>query len=89
MDLIKLLLVLIGIVALLVVGYWLIGLIFGIFWLLVYAAVIGLVGYGGYKLLFGGKRSRNELEDGDPYGLSEFDRSNRELEEIRRKFLTK
>ncbi|HNQ16293.1 MAG TPA: hypothetical protein PKM58_12055 [Pyrinomonadaceae bacterium] len=88
MDLIKLLLILIGIVALLVVGYWLIGLIFGIFWLLVYAAVIGLVGYGGYKLLFGSGK-RNELDDGDPFALDEFDRSNRELEEIRRKFLTK
>jgi hypothetical protein len=89
MDIIKLILLVVGILALFVVGYWLIGFIFGLFWLLVYAGIIGLVGYGGYKLLFGRSSNDHSLEDKTPISIAEFEGTDRALEEYRRKYLTK
>ncbi|MBK7707119.1 MAG: hypothetical protein IPN69_10360 [Acidobacteria bacterium] len=89
MDIIKLILLVIGILAVLVVGYWLVGIIFGLFWLLVYAGVIGLVGYGGYKLLFGNSSSGRSLEEKSPITIAEFEGSDRALEEYRQKYLPK
>ena len=89
MDIIKLILLIIGVLAVLLIGYWLIGVIFGLFWLLVYAGVIGLVGYGGYKLFFDRSKGAHELEDRMPIGISEFDQNDRALEEYRRKYLPK
>ncbi len=89
MDLIKLILLVIGVLALLLIGYWLVGIIFGLFWLLVYAGVIGLVGYGGYKLFFGRGSAERSLEDKTPISIAEFDSSDRALEEYRRKMLSK
>ena len=89
MDIIKLILLIIGVLAVLLIGYWLIGVIFGLFWLLVYAGVIGLVGYGGYKLFFDRSKGAHELEDRMPFGISEYDQNDRALEEYRRKYLPK
>ncbi len=52
MDFIKIILIAIGLIVLLVAGYWLIGVVYGLFWLLLYAGIIGAIGYGGYKLFF-------------------------------------
>jgi hypothetical protein len=89
MDIIKAILIVVGILALLVVGYWVVGLIFGIFWLLVYAAIIGLIGYGGYRLLFGRSASERALGDNATIAIGDFEGDDRALEEIRRKLLEK
>lgn len=89
MDFIKMILVIVGIAALLLVGYWAIGFIFGIFWLLVYAGIIGLVGYGGYKLFFEKRSERRSLDDKTPVTIAEFEGADRALEEYRSKYLPK
>ena len=52
MDFLKIVLIIIGLLAVVVLGYWFLGVIAGLFWLLLYAGIIGVIGYGGYKLFF-------------------------------------
>jgi hypothetical protein len=87
MDLIKWILVAIGLLAVVVIGYWVIGIISGLFWLAVYAGIIGLIGYGGYRLFFGGAAETKELEEGRPIAISEIENTDRALEEYRQKYL--
>jgi hypothetical protein len=89
MDIIKLILAAVGLLAVIVIGYWLIGVIFSLFWLFVYLGIIGLVGYGGYKLFFGPDPKEKALEDKMPISIAEMQGSERALEEYRRKYLPK
>lgn len=87
MDLIKWILVAIGLLAVVVIGYWLIGIISGLFWLAVYVGIIGLVGYGGYRLFFDRGSETRELEEKTPIAISEIENTDRALEEYRQKYL--
>jgi membrane protein required for beta-lactamase induction len=89
MDIIKIILIAVGLVALLLIGYWLIGIVYGLFWLLIYAGIIGVIGYGGYKLFFEKEKAKPELEDKTPIGIAEMQNTDRALEEYKRKYLPK
>ena len=89
MDIIKLILIAVGLLAVVVIGYWLIGIIYGLFWLLLYAGIIGAIGYGGYKLFFEKEKTEKQLEEKTPIGIADIKNSDRALEEYRRKYLTK
>lgn len=89
MDFIKIILIAIGLIVLLVAGYWLIGVVYGLFWLLLYAGIIGAIGYGGYKLFFEKEKSRAQLEDKTPITIADLQDADRALEEYKRKYLPK
>lgn len=89
MDIIKLILIAVGLLAVVVIGYWLFGIIYGLFWLLLYAGIIGAIGYGGYKLFFEKEKKEKQLEEKSPIGIAEIKNSDRALEEYRRKYLPK
>lgn len=79
----------IGILAVLVIGYWLLGVIYTLFWLLVYAGIIGLIGYGGYKLFFAGEKAEKQLEEKTSVSIAEMRDADRALKEYKDKYLPK
>ncbi|HMS42198.1 MAG TPA: hypothetical protein PKE69_18340 [Pyrinomonadaceae bacterium] len=89
MDFIKIILIAIGLIVLLVAGYWLIGVVYGLFWLLLYAGIIGAIGYGGYKLFFEKEKANAQLEDKTPIAIADLQDADRALEEYKRKYLPK
>lgn len=69
--------------------FWLVGIVYG---LLSYIFWFGLLAIGGtvaYKLFLSGdsEDEKPKLEEKKPIGISEFDETDRALEEIRRKYL--
>lgn len=84
MKFIKWLLAIIGVLVLIWLGLWAVGVIYGLLFYVFWIAVIGAIGYGGYKLLSRGDKTR-ELEDGMPIAIAEM-RTDRVLEEYKRKF---
>lgn len=89
MNFIKIILIAIGLLAVLGVGYWLIGMISVVFWLLLYAGIIGAIGYGGYKLFFDKGKTKGQLEDKIPIAIADLKDADRALEEYKRKYLPK
>lgn len=89
MDFIKIILIAVGLIVVLVAGYWLIGMVSAIFWLLLYAGIIGAIGYGGYKLFFEKEKTRAQLEDKTPIAIADLQDADRALEEYKRKYLPK
>lgn len=87
MDIIKTILAIIGIIAVLIIGYWAIGFVFGLLWLLLWVGVVAAIGYGGYKLLFEKEKDTKQLEDKTPVAIADMQETDRALEEIRRKYL--
>ena len=87
MNIIKIILILVGLLTVGFLGYFLIGVVFSLLW---YALVIGAlaaVGYGGYKLFK--KSEAPQLEGKRPVAISEMDNADRALEEYKRKYLPK
>jgi len=89
MDFLKIVLIIIGLLAVVVLGYWFLGVIAGLFWLLLYAGIIGVIGYGGYKLFFEKEKTKGELEDKMPISIAEMKDADRALEEYKSKYLPK
>ena len=89
MDWIKIILAALGLFFAIAIIFWLIGIISTILWYLFWIAVLGALGYGGYKLLFEKDSETARLEDKTPVGISGMDEVDRELEEIKRKYLPK
>ncbi len=89
MDFIKIILIAVGLIVVLVAGYWLIGMVSAIFWLLLYAGIIGAIGFGGYKLFFEKEKAKAQLEDKMPIAIADLQDADRALEEYKRKYLPK
>lgn len=89
MDFIKIILIAIGLIVLFVAGYWLIGVVYGLFWLLLYAGIIGAIGYGGYKLFFEKEKPKAQLQDKTTIAIADLQDADRALEEYKRKYLPK
>ena len=89
MDWIKILLAALGLFFAIAVIFWVIGIISTILWYLFWIAVLGAIGYGGYKLFLDKGEETARLEDKTPVGISGMDSIDRELEEIKRKYLPK
>lgn len=87
MDIIKTILAIIGVIAVVIIGFWLFGIISAIFWLLLWVAVIAGIGYGSYKLFFEKEKPNRQLEDKTPIGIADLQDTDRALEEYRRKLL--
>ncbi len=89
MNFIKIILIVIGILTLFVAGYWLIGIISAVFWLLLVAGIVGAIGYGGYKLFFEKDKAKAQIEDKTPIAIADLKDADRALEEYKRKYLPK
>ena len=89
MDWIKILLAALGLFFAIAVIFWVIGIIGTILWYVFWIAILGAIGYGGYKLFLDKDRETAWLEDKTPVGISSMDNIDRELEEIKRKYLPK
>lgn len=87
MKFIKWLLIIIGIFLLVWLGLWAIGIVSALLWYAFWIGVIGVIGYGGYKLL--AKGEPRQLEEKTPIGIAEVGDADRALEEYRRKYLPK
>jgi hypothetical protein len=89
MDKIKLILTVIGVLAVVVVGIWLIGIISALLWFALWIGLIAAIGYGGYKLFFAKEKPKKQLEEKSPIMISDLKETDRQLEEYKRKLLPK
>ena len=89
MDWIKFILAAIGLIAIGVVLFWVVGIITTIIWLAIWIAVLAVAGYGVYKLFLEKDKETKKLEKAIPTGLTEMRKAERELEELKRKYLPK
>ena len=87
MDTIKLILIAVGLIAVVFVGYFLIGIISSLLWYVFVIGVIGAIGVGGYKLLK--KSDAPQLESKQTVSIKEMENADRALEEYKRKYLPK
>lgn len=89
MDILKLILTIIGIIALVFIGFWLFGIISAIIWLVLLIGLFAGIGYGSYKLFFEKERSAKKLEEKTPIAIADMQNTDRTLEEYKRKYLNK
>lgn len=87
MNIIKFILIAIGLYLLVTLGLAVIGIVYTALWYLFLLGVVAIGGTVGYKLL---KKNRKpaELEDKTPIGISEMRDADRALEEYKRKYLS-
>jgi hypothetical protein len=89
MDTIKIILAVIGVIAVVVAGIWLIGIISAILWVGLWLGLIAAIGYGGYKFFLDKGKSSKTLEEKTPIAISDMKETDRQLEEYKRKYLPK
>lgn len=88
MNIIKLILILVGLLTVGFLGYLLIGIVSSLLWYAFVVGAIGAVGYGGYKL-FKKAEAVAQIEGKQTVSIKEMDNAERTLEEYRRKYLPK
>jgi hypothetical protein len=89
MNWIKIILAVLGIFLAVAVIFLVLGIVYTVLWYAFWIALLGAVGYGGYKLFFEKDRETAQLGEKKPIGISEMQNIERELEEIKRKYLPK
>jgi hypothetical protein len=89
MDTIKIILAVVGVIAVVVVGIWLIGIISAILWFGLWIGLIAAIGYGGYKFFLDKGKSTKALEEKSPIQIADMKDTDRQLEEYKRKYLPK
>ena len=87
MDTIKIILAVIGVIAVIIVAIWLIGIISALLWFALWIGLIAAIGYGGYKLLFAREKTKPKLEEKTPVAIADLKETDRALEEYKRKYL--
>ncbi len=88
MDTIKIILIAIGLLTVVVAGYFLVGIVFSLLWFLLWVGIVGALGYGGYKLFFDKEKPRAaRLEEKTPVAIADLKDVDRALEEYKRKSL--
>ena len=87
MDTIKIILAVIGVIAVVVVGIWLIGIISALLWFALWIGMLAAIGYGGYKLLFAKAKPVAALDEKTPIAIADLKDTDRALEEYKRKYL--
>lgn len=87
MDIIKLILVAVGLLTVVFLGYFLVGFVFSLLWYAVILGLVGAVGYGGYRLFK--KYDHPRLEGKQNVAIREIDNAERTLEEYKQKYLPK
>jgi hypothetical protein len=88
MDTIKIILAAIGVIAVVVIAIWLIGIISAILWFALWLGLIAAIGYGGYKLFFAKDKPVAKLEEKTPIAIADLKDTDRALEEYKRKYLS-
>lgn len=88
MDTIKIILAVIGVIAMVIVAIWLIGIISALLWFGLWIGLIAAIGYGGYKLLFAREKTKPQLEEKTPIAIADLKDTDRALEEYKRKYLS-
>lgn len=88
MNIVKVILIIIGLLTAGLAGYLLVGLIFSLFWYAIILGLLGAVAYGGYKM-FKRNDAHDEIEGGQPTAIAGMENADRVLEEYKRKSLTK
>ena len=86
MNFLKLILILLGLGLGVMLLFWLLGVVSTILWYLLWAGIIGVIGYAGYKL-FLGKGETPQLEEKKPIAIAEIHDFDRALEEYKEKTL--
>jgi hypothetical protein len=81
---IKWLLFVFGLLLLIWFGFWAVGIVYSLLWYAFWLAVIGAVGYGGYRLLVK-KDETPKLPENTPIAIAEI-RTDRVLEEYKKKY---
>lgn len=90
MDTIKVILAVIGVIAVVVVAIWLIGIISALLWFALWIGLIAAIGYGGYKLFLAkDKSTKPKLEEKTPIAIADLKDTDRALDEYKRKYLPK
>ncbi len=90
MDTIKVILTVIGVIAVVVVGIWLIGIISALLWFGLWIGLLAAIGYGGYKLFFAKEKPiTQQLEEKTPIEIADIKDTDLQLEEYKRKLLPK
>ena len=88
MDTIKIILAVIGVIAVVVIAIWLIGIISALLWFGLWIGLFAAIGYGGYKLLFAKDKPVAKLEEKTPIAIADLKDTDRALEEYKRKYLS-
>ena len=86
MNLIKIILIAIGIFIAVMLGFTLVGIIYSALWYLFWIGVIAIAGTVGYKLLK--KPQTAQIENKEPITISELKNADKTLEEYKRKYLS-
>ena len=87
MDTIKIILAVIGVIAVVVIAIWLIGIISALLWFGLWIGLFAVIGYGGYKLFFAKEKNKPKLEEKTPIAIADLKDTDRALEEYKRKYL--
>ena len=87
MNIIKFILIALGLFTLIFFAYFLIGIVSTLLWYAFVVGAIGAIGYGGYKLFK--KTEAPQIEGKRPVAISEMDNADRILEEYKSKYLPK
>jgi len=88
MNLLKMILAAIGVIAVVVVAIWLIGIISAILWFALWVGLLGAIGYGAYKLFLAKDKPAPKLEEKTPIAIADLKDTDRALEEYKRKYLS-
>ena len=88
MDTLKIILTAIGVIAIVIIGIWLIGIISAILWALLWVGLLAGIGYGGYKLFLAKNKPAARLEEKTPIAIADLKDTDRALEEYKRKYLS-
>jgi hypothetical protein len=86
MNIIKFILVFLGLIFGAVVVFWLLGVVWSLLWYVFWLALIGAAGYGVYNLF---KRAENKLLGGSKTGYIDSPDTNMSWEEYDQKYLHK
>jgi hypothetical protein len=87
MNIIKLILVFLGLIFGAVIVFWLLGVVWSLLWYVFWVALLGAAGYGAYKLF---KKAENKLVgDGASTTYLDVPDTNMSWEEYDRKYLHK
>lgn len=87
MNIIKFILIALGLFTLVFLAYALIGIVSTLLWYAFVLGILGAIGYGGYKLFK--KTEAPQIEGRRPVSISEMEGADRALEEYKRKYLPK
>lgn len=89
MNWIKVILAVLGLLLAVWAIFAVIGIVSAILWFVFWIALVGAIGYGGYKLFLDKGKETRKLEDRTPIEIADMDQVDRQLEEIKRKYLPK